>query len=282
MSKSAQHQAAETETANEMSKSTQQQVDETTASKKMSQSAQRQTDEKTVSNKMSKSTQQQVYETTDSIRILNSTSKPNRNVRKQTVREKSASYLEPDQTHYMLDIAVDDKYPTEDIFHKLDDNELIGFYQVQEKDLFPVIENMNDIKVIELFKKLHGQHIAVIQSRSNTVDDTQSSSSGSTIDDFQDAGENGGTLKSTMKTFVKKLISDCITNGNQCQPTEALSSNWQIIKVRSGTNTKTQYIPMPPTKCIPMPPNSPKPKTPNARRKRYGRKMDKYNNLPES
>ncbi|CAG2194841.1 unnamed protein product [Mytilus edulis] len=257
---SAPKQADETNTFNKMSKSAQQQVDETTAFNEMSRSAQQQADKTLDSDKMSKSTQQQFYETTDSIKILNSTRKPNRNVRKQTVKEKSASYLEsylePDQTHYMPDIAVDDKYPTEDIFLKLDDNELIGFYQVQVKDLFPVIENVSDIKRIELFKKLQDQRIAVIQS--NTVDDIQSSSSGSTLNCYQDAGENGGTLKSTMKSFVKKLIPDCITNGNQCQPTETLSPNWQIIKIRPGTNIKTQHIP--------MPPNSPKPKIPNFRR----------------
>ncbi|CAG2232555.1 unnamed protein product [Mytilus edulis] len=289
MSKSTQQQAEDTTPSNKFSKSTQQKTDETTALNKMcksteqqtddstalmtvSQSTQRQTDERMDSNKMPKSAQQQLFETTDSIKILNSTRKPNRNVRKQTLREKSASYLEPDQTHYMLDIAVDDKYPTEDIFLKLDDNELKGFYQVQEKDLFPVIENVSDIERIELFKKLHDQHIAVIQS--NTVDNNQSSSSGSTLDDYQDAGQNGGTLKATMKSFVKKLIPDCITNGNQCHPTENLSSNWQMIKIRSGANIKTQFIP--------MPPNSPKPKTSNARRKRYGRKMDEHNNPPES
>ena len=291
MSESTQQQADETKAFNKMSKSTQQQADETTPSNKMSQPTEQQADETTALNEMPKSTQQQADETKTFIKmpkstgkqtdetkasneIKNSTRKQNRNVRKQTVREKSNSYLEPDQTHSLLDIAVNDKYPTEDIFHKLDDNELIGFYQVQEKDLFPVIENMSDSKVTELFKKLHDQHIAVIQSKSNTVDDTQSSSSSSTIDDIKDAGENDGTLQTTMKTFVKKLIPDCITNGNQCQPTETLSSNWQIIKIRSGTNIKTRYIP--------MPPNTLKPKTSNARLKRYGRKKDENNNPPES
>ncbi|VDI05002.1 Hypothetical predicted protein [Mytilus galloprovincialis] len=308
MSESTQQQADETKAFNKMSKSTQQQADETTPSNKMSQPTEQQADETTALNEMPKSTQQQADETKTFIKtpkstgkqtdetktfikmpkstgkqtdetkasneIKNSTRKQNRNVRKQTVREKSNSYLKPDQTHSLLDIAVNDKYPTEDIFHKLDDNELIGFYQVQEKDLFPVIENMSDSKVTELFKKLHDQHIAVIQSKSNTVDDTQSSSSSSTIDDIKDAGENDGTLQTTMKTFVKKLIPDCITNGNQCQPTETLSSNWQIIKIRSGTNIKTRYIP--------MPPNTLKPKTSNARLKRYGRKKDENNNPPES
>ena len=309
MSKSAPEQTDETTAFHKISKSTQQQADRTTTSNQMSEPAQQQTDETKASNKMSKSTQQQADETTDSNEIsdpaqnqtnmttaFNKMSKPgpeqttatqqradrttasndttrkqNRNVREQTEREKSVSNLEQDIYHTMMKIAVDDKYPTEDIFHKLGDNELIGFYQVQENDLFPVIENMSDSKVIEIFKKLHDQHIAVIQSRSNTVVDTQSSSSGSTIDDFQDAGENGGTLKSTMKTFVKKLIPGCITNGNQCQPTETLSSDWQIIKILSGTNIKTQFIPMPSAQFIPMPPNSPKPKTSNVRRKRYGR-----------
>ncbi|CAG2210362.1 unnamed protein product [Mytilus edulis] len=288
MSESAQQQVDVTTDSNKMSEPAQQQVDVTTDSNKMSEPAQQQVDVTTDSNKMFeqlnsrlmrqqfqkmyKSAQQQVDVTTAS---NDTTRKQNRNIREQKEREKSVSNLEQDQKHTMIDIAVNDKYPTEDIFHKLDDNELIGFYQVQEKDLFPVIENMSDSKVIEVFKKLHDQHIAVIHCLSDTVDDTQSSSSGSTINDFQDAGENGGTLKSTMKTFAKKLIPDCITNGNQCQPKETLSSNWQIIKVLSGTNIKTQYIPMPPTQFIPMPPNSPKPKTSNARRKRYGRKRMK-------
>ncbi|XP_071123153.1 uncharacterized protein [Mytilus edulis] len=275
MSKSAQQEADETTASNKMFKSAPQQIDETKASNKMSKPATDQTDKTTAFNRMSKSTQQRDDKRPASNAILNTTRKQNWNVGKQTKREKLQSCLELDQTS--MDIEVDDKYPTEDIFHKLDESELIGFYQVQEKDLFPVIENMSDSKVIELFKKLHDQHIAVIQSISTTVDDTQSSSSGSTIDDFQDARENDGTLK----TFVKKLIPDCITNGNQCQPTETLSSNWQIIKIRSGTNMKTQYIPMPLSQFIPMPPNSPKPKSSNVRRKRYGRK-DENNNSSES
>ncbi|VDI64788.1 Hypothetical predicted protein [Mytilus galloprovincialis] len=260
ISKSTQQKTDETTALNKMSKSTEQQTDDSTALKTVSQSTQKQTDERMDSNKMPKSAQQQLFETTDSIKILDSTRKPNRNL----LRTRPNSLY--------ADIAVDDKYPTDDIFLKLDDNELIGFYQVQEQNLFPVIENVSDIKRIELFKKLHDQHIAVIQS--NTVDNNQSSSSGSTLADCQDAGQNGGTLKATMKSFVKKLIPDCITNGNQCHPTENLSSNWQIIKIRSGTNIKTRFIP--------IPPNSPKPKTPNARRKRYGRKMDEHNNPPES
>ncbi|CAG2196955.1 unnamed protein product [Mytilus edulis] len=242
------------------------QTDDTTASHKMSTSNQQQANETKASNKMSKPAPEQIFE----------------NIREQTEREKSVSNIEQDQYHNMMDIAVHDKYPTEDIFHKLDDNELIGFYQVQEKDLFPVIENMSDSKVIGVFKKLHDKHIAVIQSISDTVDDTQSSSSGSTIGDFQGAGENGGRLKSAMKTFVTKLIPDCIRNGNQSQPTETLSSNLQIIKVLSGTNIKTQNIPMLPAQFNPMPPNTPKPKTSNARRKRYRRKMDENNNPTDS
>ncbi|XP_063440408.1 uncharacterized protein LOC134721372 [Mytilus trossulus] len=271
MSTSSQHLIDDTTEFNKIFTSTQQQADETTASNTMSKSTQQQADDTTASTKMSKSAPDQTGETKVSSTILNSTRKQKRNVSKQTVREKSNINLEPYQSHSMLGIAVDDRYPTEDTFHQLDDNELIGFYQVQEKDLFPVIENMSDIKVIKLFKKLHDHHIAVIQS--NTVDDIQSSSSGSTIDDIQDARENDGTLQTTMKTFVKKIIPDCITNGNQCQPTETLSSNWQIIKIRSGTNIKTRYIP--------MPPNTLKPKTSNARLKRYRRKMDENNNPPE-
>ncbi|XP_063433331.1 uncharacterized protein LOC134715221 [Mytilus trossulus] len=204
------------------------------------------------------------------------------NIREQTEREKSVNNIAQDQYHSMMDIAMGDEYPTEDIFHQLDDNELIGFYQVQEKDLFPVIENMSYSKAIEVFKKLHDKHIAVIQSISDALDDNQSSSSESTIGDFQGVGENSGTLKSAMKTFVKKLIPDCITNGNQSQPTETLSSNWQIIKVLSGTNIKTQTIPMLPAQFNPMPPNTPKPKTSNARSKRYRRKMDENNNPTDS
>ncbi|CAG2197170.1 unnamed protein product [Mytilus edulis] len=278
-SKPAPEQTDETTASNKMSKSAQQQVDVTTDSNKMSEPAQPQTVETTASNKMYKSTQEHADRTTT---WSDNTRNQNRIIREQKEREKSVNNLEQDQYHSMMDYAVDDKYPTEDIIQKLDDNELIGFYQVQEKDLFPVIENMSDSKVIEVFKKLHDQHIAVIHCLSDSVDDTQSSSSGSTINDFQDAGENGGTLKSTMKTFAKNLIPDCITNGSQCQPTETLSSNWQIIKVLPETNIKTQYIPMQPTQFIPMPPNSPKPKTSNARRKRYGRKRDENNNPPES
>ncbi|XP_063440607.1 uncharacterized protein LOC134721479 [Mytilus trossulus] len=270
-------QTNKTTTFNNFSKPGPEQTNKTTASKKMSQRGPEQTNETPASNKMSKSTQQQADRTT----AYNDTTRKQKGIiREQTAREKSVSNLEQDQHH--TDIAVDDKYPTEDIFHKLDDNELIGFYQVQEKDLFPVIENMSDSKVIEVFKKLHDQHIAVIHCLSDTVDDTQSSSSDSTINNFQDAGDNSGTLKSTIKTFIKKLIPDCITNGNQCQPTETLSSNWQIIKVLSGTNIKTQNISMPPAQFIPMPPNTPKTKTSNARRKRYGRKKDENNNPPES
>ncbi|VDI03907.1 Hypothetical predicted protein [Mytilus galloprovincialis] len=278
-SKPAPEQTDETTASHKMSKSAQQQVDMTTDSNKMSEPAQPQTVETTASNKMYKSTQEHADRTTT---WSDNTRNQNRIIREQKEREKSVNNLEQDQYHSMMDYAVDDKYPTEDIIQKLDDNELIGFYQVQEKDLFPVIENMSDSKVIEVFKKLHDQHIAVIHCLSDSVDDTQSSSSGSTINDFQDAGENGGTLKSTMKTFAKNLIPDCITNGSQCQPTETLSSNWQIIKVLPETNIKTQYIPMQPTQFIPMPPNSPKPKTSNARRKRYGRKGDENNNPPES
>ncbi|XP_076103955.1 uncharacterized protein LOC143072741 [Mytilus galloprovincialis] len=295
-SKSAPQQAEETKASNKMSKPAPEQTDETTASHKMSKSAQQQVNVTTDSNKMSEPAQPQTVKTTASNKMYKSTQEhaerktassdntrnQNRNIREQKEREKSVNNLEQDQYHSMMDYAVDDKYPTEDIIQKLDDNELIGFYQVQEKDLFPVIENMSDSKVIEVFKKLHDQHIAVIHCLSDSVDDTQSSSSGSTINDFQDAGENGGTLKSTMKTFAKNLIPDCITNGSQCQPTETLSSNWQIIKVLPETNIKTQYIPMQPTQFIPMPPNSPKPKTSNARRKRYGRKRDENNNPPES
>ncbi|VDH96385.1 Hypothetical predicted protein [Mytilus galloprovincialis] len=271
MSKSIQQQADETKASNKMPEPALKQTNKTTYLKKISTPAPDQTVETTAFNKMHKPAPDQTNETTAS---HDTTRKQNRNIREQTEGEKSVINLKQDQYLTMIDIAVGDKYPTEDIFHKLDDDELIGFYQVQEKYLFPVIKNMSDIKVIELFKKLHDQHIAVIQSISNTVDDTQSSTSGSTIDDFQDSGENGGTLKSTMKTFVKKLIPDCITNVNQYQPTEPLSSNWQFIKILPGTNFKTQYIP--------MPPNSPKPKTSNARRKRYDRKRDENNNPPES
>ncbi|XP_063435661.1 uncharacterized protein LOC134716580 [Mytilus trossulus] len=243
------------------------QTDETTASHKMSKSKQQQANETIASNKMSKPEPEQIFE----------------NIREQIEREKSVSNSEEDQyDRTMMDIAVGDTYPTEDIFNKLDDNELIGFYQVQEKDLFPVIENMSYSKAIEVFKKLHDKYIAVIQSISDTLDDIQSSSSESTIGDFEGAGENGGTLKSAMKTFVKKLIPDCITNGNQSQPTETLSSNWQIIKVLSGTNIKTQTIHMSPAQFNPMPPNAPKPKTSNARRNRYRIKMDENNNPPDS
>ncbi|XP_063434966.1 uncharacterized protein LOC134716120 [Mytilus trossulus] len=234
--------------------------------KSMPLSSPEQTDETEASNKMSKPEPEQIFE----------------NIREQTEREKSVNNLAQDQYHSMMDIAMGDEYPTEDIFDKLDDKELIGFYQVQEKDLFPIIENMSYSKAIEVFKKLHDKHIAVIQSISDTLDDIQSSSSESTIGDFQGVGENGGTLKSAMKTFEKKLIPDCITNGNQSQPTETLSSNWQIIKVLSGTNIKTQNIPMSPAQFIPMPPNTPKPKTSNARRKRYRRKIDENNNPPDS
>ncbi|XP_063428793.1 uncharacterized protein LOC134711799 [Mytilus trossulus] len=279
MSKPAPEQTGETTVSHKKSESVQQQVDVTSDSNKMSEPAQQQTVETTASNKMYKSTQKHADRTTAS---NDTTRNQNRNIREQKERKKSVNNLEQDQFHSLMDIAVDDKYPTEDIIQKLDDNELIGFYQVQEKDLFPVLENMSESKIIEVFKKLHDQHIAVINCLSDTVDETQSSSSGSTINDFQDAGENGGTLKSTMKTFAKKLIPDCITNGNQCQPTETLSSNWQIIKVLSGTNIKTQHISMPPAQFIPMPPNTPKPKTSNARRKRYGLKKDENNNPPES
>ncbi|VDI26857.1 Hypothetical predicted protein [Mytilus galloprovincialis] len=280
---SAPEQTDETTASHKMSTSNQQQPNETKTSNKMSKPAPDQTVETTAFNKMSKPAPHQTFETT----AFNKMSKPEpeqifENIREQTEREKSVSNIEQDQYHNMMDIAVHDKYPTEDIFHKLDDNELIGFHQVQEKDLFPVIENMSDSKVIGVFKKLHDKHIAVIQSISDTVDDTQSSSSGSTIGDFQGAGENGGRLKSAMKTFVTKLIPDCIRNGNQSQPTETLSSNLQIIKVLSGTNIKTQNIPMLPAQFNPMPPNTPKPKTSNAIRKRYRRKMDENNNPTDS
>ncbi|VDI12979.1 Hypothetical predicted protein [Mytilus galloprovincialis] len=195
------------------------QTDETTASHKMFTSNQQQANETKPSNKMSKPAPEQIFE----------------NIREQTEREKSVSNTEQDQSHTMIDIAVDDKYPTEDIFHKLDDNELIGFYQVQEKDLFPVIENMSYSKAIGVFKKLHDKHIAVIQSISDTLDDTQSSSSESTIGDFQGAGENGGRLKSAMKTFVKKLIPDCITND-----VNDIAEKWMKITINQ-TPKKQQH-----------------------------------------
>ncbi|CAC5417256.1 unnamed protein product [Mytilus coruscus] len=284
MSKSEPQQTADTTASNEMYKSAPQQTAEITTFNKMSKTAPQQTAETTASNKLSKSAPQQYAETTVSNENFNlsseltlkrycSTREHTRNIRKQTEREKSDSYPELDQYHTMLDIEVADKYPNEDIFHKLDDIKMIGFYQVQEKNLIPIIENMGDNKMIELYETLYDQHIEVTQSIGNTVDDTQSSSLGSSINDFQDAEENDGTLKTTIKTFVKKNIPDCLTNSNQCQPTETLSSNWQNLNILSGTDINTQYIP--------MPPNTPKPKTSNSRRNRYHRKNDENNNSPE-
>ncbi|CAC5399091.1 unnamed protein product [Mytilus coruscus] len=202
MFKSVPQQTADTTTSNQMSKSAPQQTAETTTSNKMSKSAPQQTAETKASNKMTKSAPQQTSETTASNKI------------KQTEREKSNSYPEPDQYHTMMDIEVADKYPNRNIFHKLGVREIIGFYQVQEKNLIPIIENMGDNKMIEMYETLYDQHIAVTQSIGNTVDDTDCSSLGSSIDDFQDAEENDGTLKTTFKTFVKKLIPDCLTNSN--------------------------------------------------------------------